>query len=286
MVPTTGFLLRRLPLLFALLLHAEAPSEERRVVLIAHRGEHRRHPENTLSAIGGAVAAGVDYVEMDVRRSRDGVHVLMHDATVDRTTDGHGRVSDLDWETLSKLTVRTTGPGGGPTDRIPRLESALQACKGRIRIYLDFKSGDIPAVAAMIRDAGMTGSVVVYDSPSKVAAWRGALPGVEFILSIPAAARTNRTELESFVKRHRPKALDTAADATFVAECRRLGVENWPDAQRESEDPKWWSEVLSAGVQGFQTDHPAEAARWLRERGPTAGPRPLPNRPAGPAPAR
>jgi glycerophosphoryl diester phosphodiesterase len=286
MVPSTGFLLRRLPLLFALLLHAEAPSGERRVILIAHRGEHRRHPENTVSAIEGAVSAGVDYVEMDVRRSRDGVHVLMHDATVDRTTDGQGRVSELDWEALSKLIVRTTGPEGGPTDRIPRLESALQACKGRIRIYLDFKSGDILAVAAMIRDAGMTGSVVVYDSPSKVAMWREALPGVEFILSVPTAARTNRTELESFVKRHRPKALDTAADAAFVAECRRLGVENWPDAQRESEDPTWWSQVLSAGVRGFQTDHPAEAARWLRDRGQAAGPTRLPSRPGESVPAR
>lgn len=238
-----------------------------RPILIAHRGEHRRHPENTLSAIQGAIDAGADYVEMDVRRSRDGVHLLMHDATLDRTTDGKGRVADMDWSELSRRTVRTSGSTNGPTDRIPRLEEALKATRGRIRIYLDFKAGDVAQVARMLREEGVADAVVVYDRPERTPVWRENLPGVEFILSAPDKAETDPGVLEAFVKRYRPKALDNAANPGFTAACRKLGVENWPDAQRETEDASWWTDVLATGVTGFQTDHPAEAAEWLRKTG-------------------
>jgi glycerophosphoryl diester phosphodiesterase len=263
-------LLRRLRFLAvfpALLALAAAPEEARRPVLIAHRGEHLRHPENTLESIAGAIGSGADYTEMDVRRSRDGVHLLMHDASVDRTTDGQGKVADLDWETLSRLKVRIPGSTNGEPARIPRLEEALEACKGKIRIYLDFKAGDVGVVAGMVRAAGWTDSILVYDSPSRVKRWREVLPGVRFILSPPAAARTNLVALERWVGEHRPTAVDEAPDAAFVEACRKLGVEAWPDVQRAEEGPDWWTQVLATGVRGFQTDHPAEADAWLRSRG-------------------
>ena len=258
-------------LVFAAVVRGAEPA---RPVVIAHRGEHRRHPENTLPAIEGAIAAGADYVEMDVRRSRDGVHLLMHDATIDRTTDGKGRVADLDWTELSGRTVFTEGTTNGPTARIPRLEDALRACRGRIRIYLDFKSGDVAEVARMLRKEGVAGSVVVYERPERTTIWREHLPGVEFILSAPERAENDPAALGVFVKRYRPKALDNAATRAFTEACRRLGVENWPDAQREKEDAAWWTEVLSTGVTGFQTDHPAEATEWLTRTGRRGSPAP------------
>src|SRR6185295_1415172 len=64
-------------------------------LVIAHRGNRVRTPENTIESLREAVSLGVDALEFDVRSTRDGIPVLMHDATVDRTTDGTGKVGDL-----------------------------------------------------------------------------------------------------------------------------------------------------------------------------------------------
>src|SRR5947209_4506366 len=64
--------------------------QSRHVVVIAHRGEHLSHPENTIAAFQAAVDAGADFFELDVRTTSDGKFVLMHDSTVDRMTNGHG----------------------------------------------------------------------------------------------------------------------------------------------------------------------------------------------------
>src|ERR1041385_755839 len=77
--------------LFAAALFAADP----RVVVISHRGEHLHHPENTIEAFQGAIDAGADFFELDVRTSSDGKLVLMHDATVDRTSDGHGEIAQM-----------------------------------------------------------------------------------------------------------------------------------------------------------------------------------------------
>src|SRR5437762_13585732 len=70
---------------------------------IAHRGANRVAPENTLPAFEAAIALGCDYVEIDVRATRDGQLVLLHDSTVDRTTDGSGRVAEMNFAAVRAL---------------------------------------------------------------------------------------------------------------------------------------------------------------------------------------
>jgi glycerophosphoryl diester phosphodiesterase len=65
------------------------------IYVIAHRGDHVHHAENSIAAIESAAAIGADFAELDVRTTTDGKLVLMHDKTVDRTTDGHGEVKDM-----------------------------------------------------------------------------------------------------------------------------------------------------------------------------------------------
>jgi len=81
----------------AMLRHEFAPSStaDRPVLVVAHRGCWKATAENSLAAIEACIALGVDVVELDARRTVDGALVLMHDATVDRMTNGHGRVEDL-----------------------------------------------------------------------------------------------------------------------------------------------------------------------------------------------
>ena len=234
-----------------------------RWMVVAHRGEHVRNHENTLEAIEGAIRAGADLVEMDVRRSRDGQYLLMHDATVDRMTDGKGRVSEKTWAELSALKVADKARTNIASSRIPRLQEALEACRGRIQVYLDFKAGDPADVVRILKQAGMESRVWVYDHPGGAVRWRKVLPGVRMILSPPAEALRDEEALRQFVSQYRPEVVDQAPSREFVDWCRDLGIRVWPDIQRPDERASYWVRFLGLGVDGVQTDHPAELKAWL-----------------------
>jgi glycerophosphoryl diester phosphodiesterase len=108
-------------------------------LVVAHRGASLSQPENTLPAFEAAIAAGADAVELDVRLSADGVPVVIHDATVERTTDGHGRVADLDLEAIRRLRVRGDGSGGGTSIGVPMLAEVLDRCAGRVGVVVELK---------------------------------------------------------------------------------------------------------------------------------------------------
>lgn len=89
-----------------------------RTLILGHRGAPFAAPENTLAAFRRALAAGADGIEADVQRSADGRLLLLHDDTVERTTDGAGRVGELPWSALAALAA-------GQGERIPTLEEVL-----------------------------------------------------------------------------------------------------------------------------------------------------------------
>jgi|SRR5579859_7925209 len=109
---------------------ADLPVSRHDFVVIAHRGDHARAHENTLTAIERTIGAGVDYVEIDVRRTADGHYVLMHDSTVDRMTDGHGPVANLTLAQIRSLHVRDLKLPQIPADHVPTFDEALAAIKG------------------------------------------------------------------------------------------------------------------------------------------------------------
>src|ERR1700674_257375 len=115
----------RLHLVLSLFLAATCAAQERRIAVIAHRGEHQAHPENTLAAFQAAIDLGADYFELDVRTTKDGKLVLMHDNTVDRTTKGKGNVVNMTFDEIRALEVK----GGG---RVPTFDEALSLAEGRI----------------------------------------------------------------------------------------------------------------------------------------------------------
>jgi glycerophosphoryl diester phosphodiesterase len=108
---------------------AELPPARNGFVVIAHRGHHARAHENTLTALREAADAGADYVEMDVRRTADGHYVLLHDSTVDRTTNGRGSVGRMTLAELRALEVRDPARPEVKPDRIPTLPEAWRRSK-------------------------------------------------------------------------------------------------------------------------------------------------------------
>jgi len=115
------------------------------ILRIAHRGASGDGlaPENTIAAIRLALEIGVDAVEMDVRRTRDGALILMHDHSVSRTTDGRGDVVDLTLEEIKRLDAGTWKDGKFAGERVPTLEEALLELKGKAMPVIEAKVGDI-----------------------------------------------------------------------------------------------------------------------------------------------
>jgi glycerophosphoryl diester phosphodiesterase len=141
-----------------------ATSARRVTQIIAHRGASSERPECTLAAIRRAIEVGATAVEMDVRTSKDGVLFLLHDATLDRTTDGEGSAAA---RTISELKQLDAGSWFNPaykTERIPTLREALSACRGQIDVVLDLKeqgAAYAKQVAAEVRECGEPSETIV-----------------------------------------------------------------------------------------------------------------------------
>ncbi len=248
---------------------ADLPAPRHAFTVIAHRGDRARAHENTLAAIEQAIMAGVDYVEIDVRRTADGHYVLMHDGTVDRMTDGHGKVSELTLAQLQSFHVRDSKRPQIPADHLPTFNEALIAIKGRVNIYLDFKAGDRAAVAKAISNAGVTKQILVYDDAESVEEWHRVAPELPLIVSPPQSARTPQ-QLANFASRLGIEVLDGSWQGyslEMVAAAQKAGVRVWPDIQSAQEDSTYFEKVMNLGFTGVQTDHPEELIRWLTQEG-------------------
>ena len=125
--------------------------------IVAHRGASSERPECTLAAIHRAIEVGATAIEMDVRTSKDGGLFLLHDKTLDRTTNGTGRASKLSIKQLKQLDAGSWFDRAYKDERIPTLREALQICRDKIDLLLDLKEKGDPyakAVAEEVRRYG------------------------------------------------------------------------------------------------------------------------------------
>ena len=125
------------------------------VVVTGHRGAGFLEPENTIRSIRRAIELGVDQVEIDVHLSRDGKLVVIHDETLDRTTNGHGFVRDY---TLAELKKLDAGKG----EKIPTLQEVIDAVKGKVMLQIELKEpAAADQVVKTVEDNGLVGDVIV-----------------------------------------------------------------------------------------------------------------------------
>ena len=124
------------------------------VLRIGHRGAAGHAPENTLAAIQRGIELEADFVEIDVRCTADGVLVALHDATVNRTTNGRGRI-----DALSLGEVRALDAGNG--EHIPTLEQVLKVAAGKTGLMLELKVGGVaPMTVQAVQKAGFKDPVI------------------------------------------------------------------------------------------------------------------------------
>lgn len=135
---------------------------------VAHRGFSGKAPENTLAAIRMAIALPfVRWMEIDVQLTRDGVPVVIHDFSLDRTTNGHGKVKNMDYEHVRRLDAGSWKGRAFRGERVPSLEEVLQLASGRLRLNIELKtSGEMypgleKAVIDLVNTHGMRDEVVL-----------------------------------------------------------------------------------------------------------------------------
>jgi glycerophosphoryl diester phosphodiesterase len=133
-----------------------------RRIVIGHRGNPVAFAENTIESLQSALAVGVDALEFDVRVSRDGVVVVMHDETLDRTTNATGRVNALDWRELETLDAAARAPTRGQGQlRIPRLEQILERFR-EIPLIIEVKElAAADATERLVRQFGAQERVLI-----------------------------------------------------------------------------------------------------------------------------
>ncbi|QQM43741.1 glycerophosphodiester phosphodiesterase [Streptomyces liliifuscus] len=232
-----------------------------RIVHTAHRGGAREVPENSMSGLMAAYERGTAQVlDLDTRMLRDGTVVVMHDATLNRTTYTGGPVDALDrrdWEGV-RLRPEDELPGSWRSERPPTLAEVLDRFGGRVVLMLEAKDPrSLPALAAMIRSRGLTRSVLV-NSNHPALAWRAHRMGlVSQLWRSARQMRTDRPERwRSFVD-----VLDVdhrARDRDLVRAVRSGIPRVWAHTVVT---PAERDRALALGCDGIITDAPGRLAR-------------------------
>lgn len=130
------------------------------VLVASHRGDWRNYPENSLAAIKSVIRMGVDIMELDLKLTKDSVLVLCHDHTINRTTNGKGRVCDITYDSISKCVLKS-GHGVKTSHKMPTLREALEVCKDRIVVNIDQGYEYYDLALAVGEELGVTDQLLI-----------------------------------------------------------------------------------------------------------------------------
>ena len=231
------------------------------VYVVAHRGAHQGIPENTLAAYRKAIELGVDFVEVDLRETKDGHIVSIHNDTVDAyTKDASGPVRDF---SLAELRTMDIGSRAGPAwrnERIPTFEEILDLCQGKVGIYLDLKRAPVDKLVPMIQARGMERDVLWYASWRDFKQVRERCPEC-FIMPDPGPEK-GLPRLLAYWKPQVVAAVWRHYSETFVKTCHEAGAIVIVDEG----EPDCWADALRWGSDGIQTDHPGKLISFLEKR--------------------
>lgn len=239
----------------------------KRFLVSCHRGCTERAPENTVAAARDAVRIGADLIECDVRTTADGHLVIMHDSTVDRTTDGFGPISGMTLAQVRRLLIRDTRFASLGTHRVPTLAELVNAVGRRAGFYIDTKDVHPAALKRVLRDPQVIAKSFAYISTDEASLWKKHIPELRLMATAPDDVRTPK-QLQDFVTKFQLSALDGPLTLTKeqVAAAFDMGVLFLPDTLTLSEGPEIWSDVIARGAGGIQTDRPAVLAEFLKQR--------------------
>jgi len=267
---------------------SRAPHTPRGLLRIAHRGASLHAPENTVAAFEAAIRQGIDAIELDVRITGDGVPVVLHDDTLDRTTDGRGPIAAASYKTVRRLDAGSWFAPRFRGERVPTLAEALDCAADRCGLNIEIKPapgrGRVPfpgrsdlrtetehlvvaAVAREVRRARFSGLLVVSSfSRTALAATRAAMPWARLGLLVSRSAH-------GVGPAHRGLRLFSVHPHIRLASRRRLAAAHrlgllvfvWPVNEARA-----LRRLTVLGVDGIMTDDPLLFQRVRPSPGPRA----------------
>jgi glycerophosphoryl diester phosphodiesterase len=235
------------------------------VYVIAHRGAHQGIPENSLPAYQKAIDLGCDFVEIDVRTTKDGKFVSVHNANIDNYTEGKtGSVKSM---TLAELKAMDIGLKTGEEwkgTQIPTFEEILGLCKGKIGIYLDLKDAPIPELMTVIRKYKMEQDVLWYIPFQYFIQIED--PDLLFGSSFPMPDPQNESNLIPLLEKLKTPVVATdmgELSGSFVTTVHKYGGRVFVDEEEGTKAE--WEKIAGWGTDGIQTDKPAELIEFLKQ---------------------
>ena len=262
-------------------------SNNNEVIVVSHRGDWRNAPENSLQAILNCIEMGVDMVEIDIRETKDGQLVLMHDKTIDRTTTGKGLVREWTLDSLRTLRL-IDGLGVATQHKIPTLKEALEVSRNKILVNLDKSYSIFDKCFKIIEETNTQNQVVIKGAKelSKVENEFGEyLKKVHFmpIIKLPDTNANNIVE-EYLSSSNPPVAFEfTVKNDTikFVNEFKKIRKKGssiwvnalWPqhnaghDDEKAIQNPAIYDWFIENNIDIIQTDRPELLLKYLRSKG-------------------
>lgn len=257
------------------------------IMVIAHRGDWRNAPENSIAAIKRAIEMGVDIVEIDLHKTKDGELILMHDKTIDRTTNGKGRVADFTLDSL-KTFVLKNGMGRLTYHHIPTLQEAMEASKGKILVNLDKSYNLFDEVYSVLQETKTVDQVIVKGKVPFAQAEKEFGQYLDDVIFMPIVSLDqpgSRKIIEDYITEFQPAAIEFVfknEDSSIIDEfksIRKKGSRAWVNSLWANLNAGYEDEIavqhtdsiygwyVKKGVNMIQTDRPQLLLDFLREKG-------------------
>ncbi len=238
-------------------------------LVIGHAAAAGEAPANTLAGVRAALDAGCEAMEIDLQLCQDGVPVLIHDTTLDRTTDLSGEV-----RATSLATLRAANAGDG--EHVPSLDEVLDVAAGRLTVMCELKStpGDDAQDALLVantletieRHAALAWTAVHSFSPQIVAWSRERQPRLSAAIISPAVAGDDFERLLAAALKRGAQAISihhSAVDSGLVRRAKQCQLTLWTWTPDTEED---WQRCIDASVDGIITNYPHHLRAFLNGR--------------------
>lgn len=262
------------------------------VLIVAHRGVWTRAPENSLSALEDAIAAGADIIEIDTQSTADSQLVVVHDARLDRTSDHQGEIQRMPFSEVRR--ARLKGSDGRPgivvtEDRVPSLEAFLEEARGRIVVNIDIKfARDRQRVIDLVLNMNMADGVLLKSKielnaqsfPLDMTDARRRIPYMPIVHARPGKFAEDLRKIEDFGAQMMALYFSDLHDVIEAREeLQRLGIRLWVntldvshsldycDSHAHQHPTQVWGTLVDAGFGAIQTDNVSQLRRWLKDKG-------------------
>ena len=229
-------------------------SASAQIEVVVHRGANHLAPENTKASAEAAIKLGAHCVEIDVRTSNDGVLYIMHDPTVDRTTDGSGIFGSMTSAEVDKLDAGSWFGKEFKGEPVPKLREYLLWIKGKAKVYFDVKDANPAQLVALVKETGMENDCFFWSSKKK---WMKQFRGLSADLPLKVNAGSAE-EVEAAVKEFNPQIIECgigSLNEEFIAACRKHKLKIMLYGSKE--DEQYFKKVLATeGVDMINIDRP------------------------------